>query len=86
MRRTPVLVAAFGLAMLAIAQASAPAPQAYPIVRVIDGDTVVVKINDQDTTVRLIGVDTPETVHPAKPVEAYGREASRFTRNLLVAC
>ncbi len=59
MRRTPVLVAAFGLAMLAIAQASAPAPQAYPIVRVIDGDTVVVKINDQDTTVRLIGVAVP---------------------------
>jgi micrococcal nuclease len=33
--------------------------------------------------VRLIGVDTPETVHPSKPVEAYGKEASRFTANHL---
>ena len=34
-------------------------------------------------TVRLIGVDTPETVHPAKPVQEYGKEASCFTTNLL---
>jgi micrococcal nuclease len=32
---------------------------------------------------RLIGVDTPETVHPSKPVEHYGREASLFLTNLL---
>ena len=34
--------------------------------------------------VRLIGVDTPETVHPQKAVEAFGKEASAFTRNLLL--
>ena len=33
--------------------------------------------------VRLIGVDTPETVHPQKPVEFYGRESSLFLKNLL---
>ena len=33
--------------------------------------------------VRLIGIDTPETVHPSKPVEAYGRQASEFTKALL---
>jgi micrococcal nuclease len=49
-------------------------------VRVVDGDTIVL---DQNEKVRLIGVDTPETVHPAKPVEWYGKEASAFaTRRL----
>ena len=43
----------------------------------IDGDTVVL---DGGKRVRLIGVDTPETVHPTKPVEYFGREASAFTK------
>lgn len=55
---------------------------ACPVVRVIDGDTIV--INDgNNVTVRLIGIDTPETVHPSKPVQEYGKEASLFTKNLL---
>ena len=56
---------------------------AYKVVRVIDGDTVKIQYNGRATNVRLIGVDTPETVHPNKPVEAYGKEASNFTKNLL---
>lgn len=56
---------------------------AYPVVRVVDGDTIKVQIDDEDVTVRICGVDTPETVHPRKPVEHYGREASRFLSNLL---
>jgi len=48
-------------------------------IRVIDGDTLVLDGNEK---VRLIGVDTPETVHPQKPVERYGKEASVFTRAL----
>jgi len=55
----------------------------WSVSRVIDGDTVVLKKDDEELTVRLIGVDTPETVHPQKPVEEYGREASQFTKNLL---
>ena len=35
-------------------------------------------------SVRLIGVDTPETVHPTKPVEPFGKEASYFLTNLLI--
>ncbi|MCZ7531540.1 MAG: thermonuclease family protein [Acidimicrobiia bacterium] len=50
------------------------------IERVVDGDTVVLT---DDTRVRLIGVDTPETVHPSKPVECFGREASAFMGDLL---
>ena len=56
---------------------------AYPVVRVVDGDTIVVSDKGKDVKVRLVGVDTPETVHPTKPVEHYGKEASRFTINLL---
>lgn len=56
---------------------------AYPVVRVVDGDTIVVSDKGKDVKVRLVGVDTPETVHPRKPVEHYGKEASRFTTNLL---
>ncbi len=55
----------------------------YPVVRVVDGDTIIVLKDGQRTNVRVYGVDTPETVHPKKPVERYGKEASRFTRNLL---
>lgn len=47
--------------------------------RVIDGDTVVLS---SIGTVRLIGVDTPETVDPREPVQYFGKEASSFTRTL----
>jgi len=55
----------------------------YKVVRVVDGDTVVLLVDGKKTTVRLIGVDTPETVDPRKPVQAYGKEASQFLTNLL---
>lgn len=57
---------------------------AYPVLKVVDGDTVKIDYEGKETTVRLIGVDTPETVHPNKPVEAFGKEASNFTKNLLL--
>ena len=57
---------------------------AYPVTRIIDGDTVEIRYDDKLTRVVLIGVDTPETVHPQKPVEAFGKEATAFTRNLLL--
>lgn len=58
-----------------------PTPQAFIVERVIDGDTLV--ITDVGT-VRLIGVDTPETVHPSRPVERFGAEASAFLRGLVL--
>ena len=59
----------------------APAPFGpwRTVERVVDGDTIVL---DGGERVRLIGVDTPETVHPSKPVEYFGKEASEFTRSL----
>ena len=51
--------------------------------RVVDGDTIVVVIDGQRETVRLIGIDTPETVKPNTPVECFGPEASARTKELL---
>jgi micrococcal nuclease len=55
----------------------------WRVLRVVDGDTVVLSGPDKPVTVRLIGVDTPETVHPRKPVERFGREASAFLKTLI---
>lgn len=50
----------------------------------VDGDTVYVKINGQEYKLRLIGVNTPETKHPQKGVEYYGKEASNYTKSKLL--
>lgn len=50
------------------------------VTAVIDGDTIKVK---DGQTVRLIGIDTPETKHPRKSVQCFGKEASNETKNLL---
>ena len=56
----------------------------YPVTKVVDGDTFWVEDGSpKGLKVRLIGVDTPETVHPRKPVEYFGREASDFVKQLL---
>jgi micrococcal nuclease len=52
--------------------------------KVYDGDTIVVGRGWRQTTIRLIGVDTPETVHPEKPVQFYGPESSDFTKRSLL--
>jgi len=51
--------------------------------RVIDGDTIEVRLHGTTTAVRLIGVDTPETVHPTVGIECYGPAASDFTTSRL---
>jgi len=54
-----------------------------PVLRVVDGDTIHVLVEGRDTTVRLLGIDTPETVKPNSPVECFGPEASAFTTSIL---
>ncbi|MDQ3946725.1 MAG: thermonuclease family protein [Actinomycetota bacterium] len=54
------------------------------VVGVVDGDTIEVIASGRRETVRLLGVDTPETVHPHRPVECFGPEASAFTRSRLL--
>ncbi len=53
------------------------------IAHVIDGDTVDIDIDGRTERVRLIGVDTPETKHPTKPIECFGPEASAYLTQLL---
>ncbi len=56
------------------------------VVKVIDGDTVKIKLsNGNEETVRLLLVDTPETVHPTKSVQPFGPEASQFAKELMPA-
>ena len=56
----------------------------YRVLSVTDGDTLKIEYEGNSETIRLIGVDTPETVHPSRPVEPFGPEASAFTKNLLI--
>lgn len=53
------------------------------VVRVVDGDTIVVNRGRGKERVRFVLVNTPETVHPNKAVEYYGKEASAFTKRQL---
>jgi micrococcal nuclease len=53
------------------------------ILKVVDGDTVDIDINGRTERVRLIGVNTPETKHPTKPIECFGPEASAYMTELL---
>ncbi len=53
------------------------------VTRVIDGDTIEVSLNGQAKKVRFLGMDTPETVDPRKPVGCFGKEASNETKSLL---
>lgn len=52
--------------------------------RVIDGDTVHVRCDGKKEKLRLVGIDTPETKHPFKPVEYYGPEASAHAKKLML--
>lgn len=51
------------------------------VTKAVDGDTLHVRLDDgTDATIRLLGVNTPETVDPRRPVECFGKEASAFTK------
>ena len=56
---------------------------AAKVIRVVDGDTIHVSLNNKDITIRMIGIDTPETVDPRKPVQCFGKEASNHAHQLL---
>ena len=53
------------------------------VTRVADGDTITVEIGSRSTPVRLIGVDTPETVAPDQPIGCFGERASDYTKRIL---
>ena len=53
------------------------------VVRVVDGDTVVVRTGGREERVRYIGVDTPESVKPGTPVQCFAKAASAANRRLV---
>jgi micrococcal nuclease len=64
--------------------AAAPGPPGTAVVvRPVDGDTVVVRVAGAEESVRLIGIDTPESVSRQRPVECFGPEAKHRTAELL---
>lgn len=75
----------FGAAQQAVQTAQENQPGQYQVVRFSDGDTIVVDMNGKQETVRFIGVDTPETHDPRKPVQCYGPAASAYTKNTISA-
>ncbi|MCM8782563.1 MAG: thermonuclease family protein, partial [Candidatus Omnitrophica bacterium] len=55
-------------------------PQKATVTRIIDGDTIGI---DNGMRIRYIGINAPETRHPPKAVEYFGREASSFNKKLV---
>lgn len=69
------------LSIFFIAINSVYAKEKVTLSKCVDGDTIKVILNDKEYTVRMLAIDTPESVHPTKPVEYYGKEASEYTCN-----
>lgn len=89
MRRRELIPA---LVVIAVALAAAwvhrhpggPAqPTAGTVSRVVDGDTFVLSAGGTSYRVRVLGIDTPETVDPRKPVQCFGPQASTYAKHLL---
>ena len=68
--------------LLGILALAAAGDEAGTVLRVVDGDTLQIRIGGKAEKVRLIGVDTPESVDPRRPVQHFGKEAAEFTRRL----
>lgn len=66
-----------------VSTASSEKSTLYPVTGVVDGDTIDVNIDGKVERLRLIGIDTPETVDPRKPVQCFGKEASDKAKELL---
>ena len=79
-RRTFAIVAVAVTLWAPVAQAQSVTGT---IVRVVDGDTVDVRVDGKVERIRIIGLDTPETVDPRKAVQCFGREASAHGKELL---
>jgi micrococcal nuclease len=84
-----VVLAACGRSTPVSSKASGPTGRgeagAAVVTRIVDGDTIAVRLGSSTENVRLIGIDTPESVKPNTPVQCFAREASARTKALLPA-
>lgn len=75
---------------VAVVQEVTPSPSTenkkdyYEVIKVTDGDTIQIQVGDKKQTVRMIGVDTPESVDPRRPIQCFGEKASQKTSELLL--
>ena len=61
-----------------------PVEDRYSVLRVVDGDTLDISFHGVKTRLRLIGINTPETVDPRRPIQCFGKEASAKAQELLL--
>jgi micrococcal nuclease len=79
-----LLVSSLYMTLSNAGEAPKEAADPYIVARVVDGDTLEVKKGEVLEKIRLIGVDTPETVKPNTPVQPYGKEARDYTKKMLL--
>src|SRR5919197_6480576 len=78
-----IVIAAASIGGWRLGEARRAAAVEWTVIEVLDGDTIRVERDGRADTVRLLGVDTPETHHPRKPVECFGPEAASYTESHL---
>jgi micrococcal nuclease len=80
-----LLLAALAAAVFARFPAERPATSfgEAQVVRVVDGDTIRVRLGGREERVRYIGIDTPESVKPGTPVQCYAKHAARANAALV---
>ena len=81
LRRAALLAVVVGIAAVAVATDAAALEVA--VIRVVDGDTIHVRLGERVEKVRYIGVNTPELHHPTRGEEPGGREAADVNRRLV---
>lgn len=83
--RKLIMASAVTAALVAgsIAVSAAANADSGTVVRIVDGDTLVVSINNGDHTIRLLNVDTPETKDPNQPVECLGPQATDYLASII---
>jgi micrococcal nuclease len=78
-----VIAGAAKVSEVLLAPSAPTAPLIGRVVRVLDGDTVLVRVSGKNLTVRAIGVNAPESVKKNSPVECFGLESSAYLKALL---
>lgn len=97
-RRHPILTILIGVVVLLIAASrlglddlildgddsdAPPGMTAAEVVRVVDGDTIIVRIGSREERLRYIGINAPESVAPNQPVECWGPESARANQEIV---
>jgi micrococcal nuclease len=81
--RAALAIALVGAAAATLPALAAAATLVGTVSREVDGDTIHVRVRGFDDTVRLVGIDTPETKRPGTPVQCFGPAASERTARIL---